>query len=133
MNKQKLEAKVLAAVQDELRPDETVEVVTQAFKDLGAAVKLPILALTGQLEARRYGVVLTDRRLVLVGTNRLTAKMVGITAEYPRASMRALTAPKGAFRAFEVGDSNGIRIATLSFPAPNRPEGEQIAAALTRA
>jgi hypothetical protein len=132
MNKHKLEAKVLAALQDQLRSDETVEVVTQVFKDLGPALMVPVLALAGQLETRRYGVVLTNQRLIFVATSSLNAKMLGIAAEYPRRSMRVLTPPKGVYRAFDIVGPNGTKT-RLSFPVPNRLEGEKIATALAGA
>jgi hypothetical protein len=49
MAKGKVEAAVLAAVQDQLRQGETVEAVTVAFKDAPSLAPIPILALTGSL------------------------------------------------------------------------------------
>jgi hypothetical protein len=84
----KRDDKVVAAIQRDLRPGETVEVVTDALKGVvgpGGAIWL----------GRRCGVVLTDQRLLLAGANPRTGRFTGVDDERPRSGVRATSAPRG--------------------------------------
>jgi hypothetical protein len=66
--------------------------------------------------------------MLLVQMSPINNKVQGVAAEYPRAGLRAASAPEGlVLKAFRIVDPAGDVVAKLSFAVPNRAEGAQIA------
>jgi hypothetical protein len=134
--------KVLDAVT--LENGETVEVVSVAEVGtlrpspaaIGTTVAMGIAALAmGRgmvvVAARtRCGLVLTDRRLLLVGASKASGKMLGVVADIPREALRRSEVTTRTYLWFDVADASSETAIRLSFPLPNRAEGRQVAAAL---
>jgi hypothetical protein len=118
------EAKIRAAVQGDLRPCETVDVVAAALRNMKGPGGLIS-------RGRQFGMVLTDGRLLFVEVSQRTGKMRGIAEQYPRADVRVLSAPKGLLaKTFRIVDRNGNQIAKLTFPLMDRPACMKLAGAL---
>jgi hypothetical protein len=134
--------KVLDAVT--LENGETVEVVSVAEVGtlrpspaaIGTTVAMGIAALAmGRgmvvVAARtRCGLVLTDRRLLLVEASNASGKMLGVVADIPREGLRRSEVTTCTYLWFDVADASSESAVRLSFPLPNRADGRQVAAAL---
>lgn len=135
--------KVLDAVT--LEDGETVEVVSVAevgtlrpsTEDLATTAALGVAALAmGRgmhvvVTRTRCGLVLTDRRLLLVEASKASGKMLGVVLDVPRAGLRRSEVTTRVYLWFDVADTASETAIRLSFPLPNRAEGQQLAAALT--
>ena len=133
--------KVLDAVT--LEDGETVEVVSVAEvgtlrpspADVGKTVAMGIANLAlgrGMLVVvarTRCGLVLTDRRLLLVEASK-AGKMLGVMADVPREGLRRSEVTTRTYLWFDVADARSETAIRLSFPLPNRAEGRRVAAAL---
>jgi hypothetical protein len=117
--------KVLRAVG--LGDGEVVEVVSVA--DIGS-FELVVVDDTGTVIRPRCGLVLTDRRLILVEASARTGRMLGVRADMPRQYLARSEVRARAFLSFDVFDNRSGYPLRLSFSLPNRAEGRQVAAAL---
>jgi hypothetical protein len=133
--------KVLDAVT--LEAGETVEVVSVV--EVGtlrpspeavaqtAAMGVAMLALgrglTVIVARTRCGLVLTDRRLVLVEAS-TSGKMLGVVADPRRDGLRRSEVSRRAYLWFDVADTATDTAIRLSFPLSNRSEGRQVADAI---
>lgn len=81
----------------------------------------------------RCGLVLTDRRLLLVEASKASGKMLGVVADIPRDRLRRGEVSTRMYLWFDVADTVSDTAIRLSFPLPNRDEGRQVAAALPAA
>ena len=78
----------------------------------------------------RCGLVLTDRRLLLVEASKRSGRMLGVVADIPRAGLRRSEVTTRTYLWFDVADTATETAIRLSFPLPNRAEGRELAAAL---
>lgn len=133
-------AKILGAA-GQLPPGEVAEVVTvtqlgSPSQDLRrTAAGVVFGAATGTVVAsrgHRYGLILTNRRLLFVDAKQGSGKFIpGIKYEFPRSDVRATSRPTGRLmKGFDVVSSESEPIVRLNFPIPAREDGETIASAL---
>jgi hypothetical protein len=134
--------KVLDAVT--LEDGETIEVVSVA--EIGtlrpspatvgttAAIGIAAMAMGEGLVVvavrTRCGLVLTNRRLILVEASKASGKMLGVVADMPRERLCRGEVSTRAYLWFDVADTGSDSAIRLSFPLPNRAEGRQVAAAI---
>jgi hypothetical protein len=105
---------------------EVVEVVSIAY--IGS-FKVVVVGDAGTAIRPSCGVVLTDRRLILVEASARTGRMLGVSADMPRQHLARSEVRVRAFLSFDVFYNHADPL-RLSFPLPNRAEGRQVAAAL---
>jgi hypothetical protein len=116
--------KVLRAV--ELGDGEVVEVVSVV--GIGS-LEVVSLGDVGSGIRPRCGLVLTDRRLILVRASPRTGRMLGVAADLPRQHLVRSEVRTRAYLSFDVFDSRFGFPMNLSFSLPNREEGRHVAAA----
>jgi hypothetical protein len=78
----------------------------------------------------RCGLVLTDRRLILVRASARTGRMLGVCADLSRQYLVRSEVKAWPYLSFGVFDNRRGSPIRLCFPLPNRAEGRQVAAAL---
>jgi hypothetical protein len=106
---------------------EVVEVVSVA--GIGS-FQVVVVDDAGAATRPNCGVVLTDRRLILVETSARTGRMLGVRADMPRQYLARSEVKARAFLSFDVFYNRSDYPLRLSFPLPNRAEGRLVAAAL---
>ena len=139
--------RAMAAVVDgELLPGETIEITTVAelgsikpvvgTSAAGVAAGVAMAAATGigvgvVAHRRRYGVMLTNRRLLFIEANQGTGRFLRLAGSLPRDQLGRSAVGKRLYLFYDIVErGTGRRLYKLSFPLPNRRAALQIAAAL---
>lgn len=133
-------------VAGELLPGEAIEISTVAelgsFKPVagtsaaGIAAGVAMSAAIGigvapLVRRRRYGVMLTNRRLLFVEANQSTGRFLRMAGSLPREQLARSAVGKRVYLFYDIVErGTGQRLYKLSFPLPARRVGLQIAAAL---
>ena len=140
-------ARAMASVAaGELMPGETIEFTTVAelgsFKPVaggwaaGAAVGVATAVATGigiipLIRRRRYGVMLTNRRLLFIEANQRTGRFLRVAGALPLEQIRRSPAGQRVYLSYSLLErATGQGLYKLSFPLPNRRAGLLIAAAI---
>jgi hypothetical protein len=135
-----------SVVAGELLPGEAIEISTVAelgsFKPVagtsaaGIAAGVAMSAATGiglvpLVRRRRYGVMLTNRRLLFIEANQSTGRFRRLAGSLPREQLGRSAVGKRVYLFYDIVErGTGRRLYKLSFPLPARRVGLQIAAAL---
>lgn len=130
-----------SVVASEMQPGETIELATVA--EVGSlapvaaatAVRVARGAAAGagvvpMVRRRRYGVMLTNRRLLFIEANQRTGRFVQVARSLPREKLVRSAVVKRVYVSYSVLEAGtGRKLCKLSFPVPARRDGLQIAAA----
>lgn len=140
---QRLQLAVIAAA-GPLEPGERVEIASAATlvgpaegARRGLAIGIAAGVLTAGLGTivavpRRWGILLTDRRLLFVAGNDVTFKP-GVEFAIPRQAVHTEAEPTGRMmKAVALLDADGNEVLALYFPAIVRRDGEALARSLSR-
>ena len=138
----KLDERIAKAAQPVLKAGEAIEACTMCTfgavemkkVELATAVLLAIAtagAMTIYAVPTMVHLVLTNRRLLVLGQDWAGNPKSAITMEVPRAEIRATPTKAGlTWLAYNITDKDGTAFALVRFAFPSRKAGRQIAVAL---